>query len=81
MFPRQRIRKQEEIMVFLCGPYPEVITRPVRAMGSVEFCKEGCDYVENSVVECYPSGNGVTTEAEESPLSRFVTRKRLLKAD
>jgi hypothetical protein len=25
--------------------------------------------------------NGVTTEAEESPLLRFVTRKRLVKAD
>jgi hypothetical protein len=36
---------------------------------------------ESSGVECSPVGSGVTMEAEESPLLRFVTRKRLVKAD
>jgi hypothetical protein len=35
--------------------------------------------VESSGAECSPAGNGVTTEDEESPLLRFVTRKHLVK--
>jgi hypothetical protein len=35
--------------------------------------------VDLSAVECKPAGNGVATEAEESPLLRFVTRKRPVK--
>jgi hypothetical protein len=30
-------------------------------------------------VECLPTGNGVTTECEESPLSEVVARERLVK--
>jgi hypothetical protein len=37
--------------------------------------------IDSSGVECQPPGNSVTTEAEESPLLLFVTRKRLVKAD
>jgi hypothetical protein len=29
----------------------------------------------SSGVECQPAGNGVTIEAEESPVLRFVIRK------
>jgi hypothetical protein len=35
--------------------------------------------VELRVVGCYPTGNGVTTEAEESPLLEVVARERLVK--
>jgi hypothetical protein len=34
----------------------------------------------SSVVECWPAGKSVTTEAEESPFLRYVTRKWLVKA-
>jgi hypothetical protein len=36
---------------------------------------------DTSAVEYQSAGNGVTTEAEESPLLRSVTRKRLVKED
>jgi hypothetical protein len=32
----------------------------------------------SSVVEYYPSGNGVSAEAEESALLEVITRKRLM---
>jgi hypothetical protein len=35
----------------------------------------------NSVVVGYPGSNDVSTEAEESPLLRSVTGKRLVKAN
>jgi hypothetical protein len=37
------------------------------------------NYVELRVVGSYPTGNGVTTEAKESPLLEAVTGERLVK--
>jgi hypothetical protein len=52
---------------FLCGPCRDVITRRTGVM--------------SSVVEYQPAGNGVSIEAEESPVFRSFTRKRLVEAD
>jgi hypothetical protein len=45
-----------------------------RELGSTKGGRE--DGAMSSGVECQPAGNGVTTEAEESPI---VTRKRIEK--
>jgi hypothetical protein len=49
---------------------------------SVEFCKNvEKSWRYNSAMEYSPGGDDVSTEAEESPLLRSVTRKRLVKGD
>jgi hypothetical protein len=39
-----------------------------------------CSPVDSAVVGYSPDGNDVSTEAEESPLLRAVTKQRLVKA-
>jgi hypothetical protein len=41
----------------------------------------GVNWNKNSVVGYSPDSNDVSIEAEESPFLRFVTGKRLVKAD
>jgi hypothetical protein len=55
-----------------------------RVMSSLEFCKGAekrwrYNSVDSSVVGYSPDSNDVSTEADESPLLRAVTKQRLLK--
>jgi hypothetical protein len=52
--------------------------QPSSGVASEQFVESWEDGVESSVVGYSPYSNYVSTEAEESPLLRCVSRKRLV---
>jgi NAD-dependent dihydropyrimidine dehydrogenase PreA subunit len=61
---------------FLCGSCQEVITRAAGAMSQRSSAREAEKIRHySSVVGYLPDSNDVSTEAEESPLLRAVTKQ------
>jgi hypothetical protein len=66
---------------FLCGPCREVIARTLEAMSEFTSARQSEKiWRSSSVVGYSPDSNDVSTEAEESPLFRTVTKQRVVKA-
>jgi hypothetical protein len=61
---KQQLNYNSEEQCFLSDPSRDVISRTV--------------WSSSSVVEYYPAGNNMSTVAEEYPLLKTVTRKRLV---
>jgi hypothetical protein len=65
---------------FLFDPCREVITRTAGAISQLSSAREAEKrWRYGSIVGYSPDSNGGTTEAEESPLLRAVTKQRLVK--
>jgi hypothetical protein len=65
---------------FLCGPWREVITRTMGAMRQFSSAREAEKiWCYSSVVGYSLNSNNMSTEAEEFPLLRPVTKQQLMR--